>query len=217
AKVLIAEKSNILYSGSGGLGNDHFQCYIPDYHGPDIEPVIDEFQRGQQAGLRPRSFIRTWLQRSYEVAKVWDGWGIPMKYHGQWEFAGHGLPGHILTHLHYAGKHQKKVMTGEAKKRGVRIIDRLMCFELLLDPEGAVCGAVGVDTRSGELTVIRAGAVILATGSVMLLYPSSTPARMFNTRLSPTCVGDGRAMALRAGAELASMEIPLIRCGPKYL
>jgi len=29
-------------------------------------------------------------------------------------------------------------------------------------------------------------------------------------------VGDGRAMAFRAGAELASMELPVFRCGPVY-
>ena len=131
ARVTIAEKSNILYSGSGGLGNDHFMCYIPEVHGPDIDPVIVDFQRGQQGGLRPRSFIRTWMERSFEIVKLWDGWGIPMKYNGRYEFAGHGFPGDILIHLHYAGKDQKKVMTREAEKSGVHIINRTMSFDLV--------------------------------------------------------------------------------------
>ena len=214
-RVVIAEKSNILYSGSGGMGNDHFMCYIPEVHGPDVEVVIDEFQRGQQAGLRPRSFIRTWMQRSHEIVKLWDSWGIPMKYHGKYEFAGHGFPGDILIHLHYAGAHQKKVMTEEALKRGVQILNRTMCFDLL-SHEGRIGGAVGLKTDEDGLVVLKAKSTIIGTGSVMRLYPASTPGHMFNTRLSPTCVGDGRAMAYRAGAELASMEIPLIRCGPKY-
>ena len=54
AKVIIAEKSNALYSGSGGMGNDHFMCYIPEIHGPDIAPLLADFQRGQQGGLRPQ-------------------------------------------------------------------------------------------------------------------------------------------------------------------
>ena len=216
ARVIVAEKSNVLYSGSGGMGNDHFMCYIPEAHGPDIEPVIADFQRGQQGGLRPRIFIQTWFERSYEIVKLWHQWGIPMKYNGQYEFAGHGFPGGVLTNLHYAGKEQKKILAREAEKRGAEILNRTMCFDLLHE-NGVVGGAVGVNTQEDEVVVIKAKAVIVGTGSVMRLYPASTPARMFNTRLCPTCVGDGRAMAYRAGAELASMEIPMIRCGPKYM
>jgi succinate dehydrogenase/fumarate reductase flavoprotein subunit len=215
SRVLVAEKANALYSGSGGLGNDHFMCYLPEFHGSDIDPLIDEFQRGQQGGFRHRSFIRTWFERSYEIVKLWDGWGIPMKYRGRYEFAGHALPGHILTHLHYAGANQKKILTHEALKRKVRILNRVMCLNLLHD-KGKVRGALGVNTREDEIYIVKAKSVVLGTGAVMRLYPASTPAWMFNTRLSPVCVGDGRIMAFRAGAELASMEIPLIRCGPKY-
>lgn len=215
SRVVIAEKGNIRYSGSGGLGNDHFMCYIPEVHGSDLEAVVSEFQRGQQGGLRPRSFIRTWLERSEEIVGLWDKWGIPMKYEGRYEFAGHGLPGEILMNLHYAGKDQKKILTAEAIKRGVEILNRTMCFDLICG-ESDHTGAIAVDTRTDTVLAIEAKSVVLSTGSVMRLYPASTPAWLFNTRLSPVCVGDGRAMAYRAGAELASMEIPLIRCGPKY-
>ena len=215
AKVVIAEKANILYSGSGATGNDHFLCYIPEIHGPDIEPLVDDFQLGQQGGLRDRAFIRTWLEMSYEIVKLWDTWGIPMKYKGRYEFAGHAMPGQILTNLHYAGKDQKKIMTEQALKRGVEVVNRVMCFDLLCDEEG-IKGAVGINTREDRLITFQAKTIILGTGSVMRLYPASTPAWMFNTRLSPTCVGDGRAMAYRAGAELTSMEIPILRCGPSY-
>ena len=215
-RVIVAEKSNVLYSGSGGMGNDHFMCYIPEVHGPDIEPVIADFQRGQQGGLRPRIFIQAWFERSQEIVKLWHQWGIPMKYNGQYEFAGHGLPGEVLTNLHYAGKEQKKILAREAESRGAKILNRTMCFNLLRDG-GVAGGAIGVNTQEDEVVVIKAKAVITGTGSVMRLYPASTPARMFNTRLSPTCVGDGRAIGYRAGAELASMEIPMIRCGPKYM
>ncbi len=31
AKVVVADKGNTLHSGSGSAGNDHFQCYIPEF------------------------------------------------------------------------------------------------------------------------------------------------------------------------------------------
>ena len=216
AKVLVAEKGNTLYSGSGATGNDHFQCYIPEAHGSDVEPLVDEFQLGQQGGLRDKSFIRTWFQQSEEIVEMWHRWGIPMKFNGKYEFSGHALPGNPIYHIHYAGKDQKKILTEQALKSGVEIINRVMCFELISDGK-QVGGAIGINTREDEIVIIKAKAVLLGTGSVQRLYPASTtPAWMFNTRLSPTCVGDGRAMAYRAGAQLVSMEIPVFRCGPTY-
>ena len=216
AKVVVAEKGNTLFSGSGATGNDHFQCYIPEAHGPDLEPIVDEFQIGQQGGLRDRSFIRTWFEKSEEIVELWHRWGIPMKFNGQYVFSGHALPGRPIFHIHYAGKDQKRILTEQALKSGVQIINRVMCFDLISDGR-RVGGALGINTRDDELVIIKAKAVLLGTGSVQRLYPASTtPAWMFNTRLSPTCVGDGRAMAYRAGAQLVSMEIPVFRCGPTY-
>ena len=39
-KVIVADKSNVRYSGAGATGNDHFQCYIPEYHGDDFNAWI---------------------------------------------------------------------------------------------------------------------------------------------------------------------------------
>ena len=216
AKVVVAEKANTNFSGSGATGNDHFLCYIPEIHGSDVEPIIDEFQLGQQGGLRHRSFIRTWLLQSEEIANFWHSWGIPMKFNGKYEFGGHAFPGNPMYHIHYAGKDQKQILTRQALQNGVQIINRVSCYDLLTDGK-QITGAIGVNTREDEIVIFRAKTVILGTGSAIRLYPASmTPAWMFNTRLSPTCVGDGRAMAYRAGAELVNIEIPVFRCGPAY-
>ena len=34
-KVVVMDKGNTFTSGSGGAGNDHFVCYIPEMHGLD--------------------------------------------------------------------------------------------------------------------------------------------------------------------------------------
>lgn len=214
--VIVADKSNVRYSGAGATGNDHFQCYIPEYHGDDFDAWIEEFQTGQQATIRDIEFVRVWMSRSFEMVKRWDEWGIPMKYNGRWEFAGHGMPGDMLNHLHYAGKHQKKILERQARKRGVEIVNRVMCIDLL-KKDGRVCGAIGIGTRDGAIHVFRSRGVVLSTGSAIRLYSGCTPASLFNARLCPNCTGDGRAMAYRAGADLASLEIPVFRCGPVYL
>jgi len=152
AKVVIIDKAgNPMRSGCSGLGNDHFQCYIPEVHGANIEEHIDEFQHSQQGSLRSKVFIRTWLENSFDILKLWDEWGIPMKHKGEWEFAGHALPGKLLTHLHYAGMDQKKVLMAQAEKRGTRIMGRLMGYELLRDGQGHISGAATLHDLVSDL------------------------------------------------------------------
>ena len=214
ATVVLAEKANTLRSGSGGTGCDHFRAYIPEFHGPDIEPVVEEVMHSQVGWTRPKEFVRTWMERSFEIVKLWDRWGIPMKYKGRWEFAGHAFPGRPFSTLKYSGQNQKPILTNEARKRGVDIINRVMVFDLLR--EGGVIGAIGVDTRADRVITFLAKCIVLGTGGCVRLYPGPTPGWMFNRADSPNSTGDGRAMAYRAGAELVNMEIPMRWAGPKY-
>ena len=41
--------------------------------------------------LRDAEATRIWLERTSEIVNLWDSWGIPMKYEGWHEFAGHAL------------------------------------------------------------------------------------------------------------------------------
>lgn len=112
ADVIIAEKGHAKYSGRGRGGNDHFWCFIPEMHGSDVDAFMKESLKGpklktMQSGTKS-AVLKTFLEKSFDIAKLWDAWGIPMKYHGKWEFAGHSFPGNVLTHLKYEGRNQKK-------------------------------------------------------------------------------------------------------------
>ena len=55
ARVIVAEKSNTMRSGGGGMGVDHFFSYIPEYHG-DFNVFMKELTIGQRmADLSARS------------------------------------------------------------------------------------------------------------------------------------------------------------------
>ena len=216
ARVVVAEKGNTLTSGAGGMGNDHFLCYLPEVHGPDMKPLVEELKRGQLGErLKDAEATRVWLEQTADIVKLWDSWGIPMKYHGRYEFAGHAFPGDSYPcHLKYGGKHQKQVLTKEALKRGVQIVNRVMVIELLGDE--TVTGAIGLHNREERLFLFRAKSVILGTGTVSRLYQGLTPAWMANATRPVTLTGDGRAMAYRAGAELYNVERLEHHAGPKY-
>lgn len=218
ANVVLVEKANTLRSGSGGMGNDHFQCYIPEVHG-DFDFFMKELFYGQIVTFlhhMDTEYVRYWFENSFEIVKLWDSWGIPMKYEGRYEFAGHGFPGKQLNHLKYSGMNQKPVLTKEAEKRGVNIVNRVMGIDIIKDKDGRVIGALGLSTREDTLYLFEAKSVILSTGSCNRVYPSVTPGADNNRAFPMTNSGDGRAMAYRAGAELQDLELVHRHAGPKY-
>ena len=207
AKVIVADKANTLRSGAAGMGCDHFFCYIPEVHGPDVNTVIESVRLGREAvNLRDHKMGRVWLEKSFDIVKLWDGWGIPMKYQGKWEFSGHVFPGRTKMGLKYAGQNQKPILTEQALKSGAKIMNRIMVFELLGRTDGVV-GALGIDTRGDRLVLFQAKSVILGTGG-MRMDQGQTPV------IGAT--GDGRAMAYRLGAELVNIGAFNLGVGLKY-
>ncbi len=83
-------------------------------------------------------------------------------------------------------------------KAGVKVYEE--CFATALYMAGGECrGVTAIDMLSGELNLIRAKAVIIASGGAGRLYEPSTNALI--------CTGDGIALAYRAGAPLMDMEM----------
>ena len=91
-RVLVAEKANTKRSGSGATGNDHFCCYIPEVHGDNLEPIIEEDLNSLHGDFQDLPLVTTFLEQSYDRVKDWDRWGISMRPSGKWDFSGHAFP-----------------------------------------------------------------------------------------------------------------------------
>ncbi|MCC6474559.1 MAG: FAD-binding protein [Burkholderiales bacterium] len=218
AKVVVAEKAHALRSGSGATGNDHFMCYIPEKHGPDIEPILKELLASQIGGFHDTPLSRKFLEQSFDRARDWESFGIDMRPTGEWSFCGHAFPGRPRIWLKYAGSNQKLALTRAAKKLGVRTVNYLPIVDVVVE-KGRVIGAIGLDVSSVQprLRLVRTAAVVLAGGSAIRLYPSPAPSLLFNTAWCPACTGNTQAIAWRSGAKLANMEFPNLHAGVKYL
>jgi len=73
-----------------------------------------------------------------------------------------------------------------------------MALDLIRDAEGAVVGVTALEMETGELHILQAKAVMLATGGAGRIFAASTNA-FINT-------GDGLGMAARAAIPLEDME-----------
>ena len=83
-------------------------------------------------------------------------------------------------------------------KAGVKVYEEWFATGLYMT--GNACrGVVCIDMMTGELNLLRAKAVIVASGGMGRVYEPSTNALI--------CTGDGIALAYRAGAPLMDMEM----------
>lgn len=97
------------------------------------------------------------------------------------------------------GKEIMRVLLGQVRKRRIRLIGDLFIFSLLQD-NGRIAGAIGIDFRSGRIVVFNSKAVILAAGGYTKVYSRSS-SRSFENH------GDGAALAFGMGIPLVDMEM----------
>ena len=84
-------------------------------------------------------------------------------------------------------------------RAGIPRLEETAVTALLRRPDGSVCGVFALNVITGEYQVVLGRAVILATGYSDRLHARSTGTREMS--------GDGIAMAWRAGATLANLEM----------
>ncbi|QBI21304.1 FAD-binding protein [Egibacter rhizosphaerae] len=99
----------------------------------------------------------------------------------------------------YTGRAILDTLADRVTELGIDVIEDCYVSDLLVD-EGRCFGALAFDQHTGDRTVVLADAVVLAAGGHTRLWRQSSSRRDENT-------GDAMALALRAGATLADMEL----------
>jgi fumarate reductase (CoM/CoB) subunit A len=112
-------------------------------------------------------------------------------------------PGHRFDRgVHYNESTGKKMQSALVKEveRHVNIspLNDILVTGLFVC-EGEICGASAIDLKDGNLIVIQARAIIIATGGAGMMYEV--------TDMEHGSTGDGIAMAYRAGAQLIAPEM----------
>ena len=87
------------------------------------------------------------------------------------------------------------------RHENITIVDDFLVTGLVKGSTGAVAGAAGLNLKTGEMTLIKARATVMATGGCQWLWEvNDCPA---------DATGDGIIHAYRAGAQLVDMEMVL--------
>ncbi len=201
-KVVIFEKGDIKYSGSIARGMDALNIVaIPNFTTPEL--YVDANTISCNGVLdSPPSYMMA--RRSFGLLKKLEGWGVyfPQDEKGNYRTLQLHPVGKFLTAMEEPDL--KVIISTKAQQKGAMAINRTMGLRLLMD-DGRVAGAVGINVRTGELVICRAGAVIITSGGTARFgLPNS--GYLYGTSDYPGNTGDGYVMSYLAGASLTGME-----------
>jgi len=170
--------------------------------GDSEESFVRDTLRGG-ADLGEPDLVRAVARGSRELVPFLSGLGVPFQCRGEAlayrANPGHSVPRTIATHRAgiphtIGGLSITQPLAGAADSEGVRFLRG--AAEALRVHGGRVCGA---RVRGADgLFLVRAGAVVLATGGAGRLYPRSDNAA--------DVTGEGLGLAYGAGAELRDLE-----------
>lgn len=200
--VLVVDKATVRRGGSICRGMDAFNnVVVPGV--ADVESYVASI-RAMSDGIFDERVNRVLAERSFGVLRDLEEWGAA-------SFPRDASGDYIVEQLHPFGRFLaemrgdiKPVMASKCRELGVRMMDRTMATRLLTH-EGRVTGAVLLGVRTGEVTVCRARAVIVCTGSQGRFGLPET-GYLFGTFDCPYNAGEGWTMIYEAGGDLVNFE-----------
>jgi succinate dehydrogenase/fumarate reductase flavoprotein subunit len=203
-RVTLADTWTIGRTGHTAFSNAWMIVAFPD---DDIDGILKEIVAGND-GIADQRLVREVLEGSY--ARMLDFEAIGMKFHrdGAGNYLRRPTRGLDIARVMYpdgGGLEFCWVLRRALEPLGVQLIDRLFVTGLLRT-DGAVAGAVGIDSRTGQFHVVKARTTIVCTNALT-----------FRSGFVRDITGTGTLLAYRAGATLRNAEFSYVRPGtPKF-
>jgi succinate dehydrogenase/fumarate reductase flavoprotein subunit len=201
-KLVIFEKSDIAYSGSIARGMDALNIVaIPNFTSPEL--YVEAITEGS-AGVVDAKPSHVMAERSFDLLKKLQRWGVyfPTDKSGNFKTLKYHVKGRFQTAMEEPNL--KVMIAKRAREAGSLVVNRVMGLELLMDG-GRVAGAIGLNVRTGELTVCRARAVLISAGG-LARFSLPNSGYLYGIFDYPGNTGDGYVMAYKAGADLTGLE-----------
>ncbi|MDB9311111.1 FAD-binding protein [Aphanizomenon sp. CS-733/32] len=184
AKVVLVDKG---YCGTSGCAaaSGNGVWYVPPE--PDSREAAMASREALGGFLSSRDWMQRVLDQTYANVNQLADWGYPFPTDEE------GKP----YRRSLQGPEYMRLMRQQIKRVGVKILDHSPALQLLVDAEGAVAGATGVNRQTGKKWIVRSHSVIIATGGCAFLSKALG---------CNVLTGDGYLMAAEAGADMSGME-----------
>lgn len=198
--VLIVDKGYVGKSGCSKFAAGSFKCFIPDKDSYDLwlNKAVEEGYF-----INDQRWTELHLHEVFKRARELDAWGVKFIKNDKGEFdrlEGQGSSDERpIKTIMFEGPQLMDALRKRACKMAVDILDKTMITHLLhkKNEQSTISGAMGFDTKTGELRVFTAKAVILCAG------PQAYKSHYAYQKMA---TGDAHVMGLLAGVELSNYE-----------
>lgn len=205
--VLIAEKANIIRSGCLAAGVNAINAYITKGHVP--QDYVDYATKDAE-GIVRQDLLLSAAEEFNEVTHRMEELGLVILKDENGEYVARGN-----RNIKINGENFKPILANAVDKaERVEVTNNVNITDLLVE-NGKVYGAVGFSVKENVAYIIKAKAVLVATGGAAGLYKPNNPGfSRHKMWYPPFNTGAGYAMGLRAGAEMTTFEMRFIalRC-----
>lgn len=205
-KVVVFEKGDFKYSGCIARGMDALNIVaIPGLDGPEL---YVESNRIACQGIMDEPPAYMMAKRSWEIMQKLIDLGVyfPQDENGEYERLQVHPKGRFCVTM--KEPELKTILAKRAVDLGVKVVNRVMGMRLLKDGD-RVCGAMGMNVRTGEIIICKAKSVVLSSGGTAR-FGLPENGYLYGVYDFPGNTGDGYMLAYRAGAELSGFEYTLV-------
>ncbi len=200
--VTIIEKAHIERSGCLAAGINAINAYLNSGETPES---YLEYVKNDSDGLVRDDLVYSIGKGLNRVTEIVEQWGLPINKDIKGNYLARG-PRSIKIN----GEKFKPLLADKVMESNVEVLNRTVATNYIVN-EGKVLGCFAFNVREGIFYVIKAGAVICATGGAAGIYrPNNSGNARHKMWYSPFNTGAGYAMGIRAGAEMTTLEMRFV-------
>ena len=207
AKVLICEKAHIKRSGCLAAGVNALNAYIVEGRTP--QDYVD-YARKDADGIVRGDLLLTMSERLNSVTERLEKLGLVILKDKEGKYVTRGN-----RNLKINGENIKLILADAVNELdNVTVLNRVNITDYAVE-NNHINGAFGIGIENDTFYVIKAKAVIIATGGAAGLYKPNNPGfSRHKMWYPPFNTGAGFAMGINAGAEMTTFEMRFIalRC-----
>lgn len=207
AKVLICEKAHIKRSGCLAAGVNALNAYIVEGRTP--QDYVD-YARKDADGIVRGDLLLTMSERLNSVTERLEKLGLVILKDKEGKYVTRGN-----RNLKINGENIKPILADVVNELdNVAVLNRVNITDYAVE-NNHINGAFGIGIGNDTFYVIKAKAVIIATGGAAGLYKPNNPGfSRHKMWYPPFNTGAGFAMGINAGAEMTTFEMRFIalRC-----